>query len=219
MTSQLCTVRDEASLDRALISGLRRLIAHERSTIERPGTCAGGPAAFVNHPVIRSLRSPQAIGESVLHCRKSSSWQLSGTTSVQQPTAVVTLLRDKPFSEREAALLSLLLPHLATAEARLRASAAADLSQADAGQEAKFRDWLRSRTSWKLSQREGEVLFWLCQGKRNEEIGTILGITRRTAETHTLRIYPKIGVENRYAAIATVSQIWARHGQPSGSRL
>jgi len=34
-----------------------------------------------------------------------------------------------------------------------------------------------------------------------------LGIAGRTAETHALRIYPKIGVENRYGAIATVSRL------------
>jgi DNA-binding CsgD family transcriptional regulator len=50
-------------------------------------------------------------------------------------------------------------------------------------------------------------LYWLCQGKTNDEIGTILGIAGRTAETHALRIYPKIGVENRYGAISTISRL------------
>ncbi|MBK7999829.1 MAG: helix-turn-helix transcriptional regulator [Verrucomicrobia bacterium] len=70
-----------------------------------------------------------------------------------------------------------------------------------------FRAWLKTRSEWELTQRECDVLFWLCQGKTNAEIGTILGIAERTAETHALHIYPKIGVENRYNAIATLSRL------------
>ena len=33
-----------------------------------------------------------------------------------------------------------------------------------------------------------------------------LGIAERTAETHALHIYPKMGVENRYTAIATLNR-------------
>jgi DNA-binding CsgD family transcriptional regulator len=70
-----------------------------------------------------------------------------------------------------------------------------------------FYDWLRGRTSWDLTPRESQVLFWLYQGKTNGEIGRILGIAERTAETHALRLYPKMGVENRYTAIATLNRL------------
>lgn len=118
------------------------------------------------------------------------------------------------FTERERSILNLLLPHIARAQHRL-----ADRHPARTGtegafsDEACFQDWLRKHTPWDLSRRESDVLFWLCQGKTNDEIGGILGIAGRTAETHALRLYPKIGVENRYGAITTITQLAARDGQ------
>lgn len=52
-----------------------------------------------------------------------------------------------------------------------------------------------------LSPRETEVLGWVIQGKTNPEIGAILGISHRTAQKHLERIYTRLGVENRHAAI------------------
>ncbi len=53
-----------------------------------------------------------------------------------------------------------------------------------------------------LSPRETEVLCWVAQGKSNPEIGLILGISARTAQKHLERIYVRLGLENRHAAIA-----------------
>ncbi|MCC6139892.1 MAG: helix-turn-helix transcriptional regulator [Nitrospira sp.] len=52
-----------------------------------------------------------------------------------------------------------------------------------------------------LSPRETEVLEWVVQGKTNPEIGTILSISHRTVQKHLERIYMRLGVENRHAAI------------------
>lgn len=53
-----------------------------------------------------------------------------------------------------------------------------------------------------LSHRETEILSWVTQGKSNWEIGTILGISPRTVQKHLERIYGRLGVENRHAAMA-----------------
>jgi DNA-binding CsgD family transcriptional regulator len=53
-----------------------------------------------------------------------------------------------------------------------------------------------------LSRREAETLTWVIAGKTNWEIGTILGISPRTVQTHLDRIYRKLGVETRAAAVA-----------------
>jgi DNA-binding CsgD family transcriptional regulator len=117
------------------------------------------------------------------------------------------------FTERERNLINLLLPHIARAQCRLAPVANDGGAEGALSGEGNFERWLQRNTSWQLSRRETSVLFWLCQGKTNDEIGIILGIAGRTAETHALRLYPKIGVENRYGAITTVTQLAARAGQ------
>lgn len=52
-----------------------------------------------------------------------------------------------------------------------------------------------------LTAREREVLEWVAAGKTNRDIGAILGARPRTIEKHLERIYEKLGVENRTAAV------------------
>lgn len=68
----------------------------------------------------------------------------------------------------------------------------------------KNKSYQRSRHHRNLTPREREVLFWLARGKSNAEIGTILGIAASTVGKHLERIYAKLGVENRAAAISVV---------------
>ncbi len=51
-----------------------------------------------------------------------------------------------------------------------------------------------------LTRREAETLFWVGQGKTNEEIGIILSISPRTAQKHVERLLAKLDVPNRTAA-------------------
>jgi len=55
-----------------------------------------------------------------------------------------------------------------------------------------------------LTHRESEILSWVAQGKTNPEIGTILGISPRTVQKHLERVYSRLGVENRHAAMRMV---------------
>jgi len=112
------------------------------------------------------------------------------------------------FSERDCVVLDLLLPHMAEVQRRhARGGEPSRSVRVSLDDEATFHECICRRTRWGLSRRECQVLFWLCQGKTNSEIGSILGIAGRTAETHTLRIYPKMGVENRYTAIAALNHL------------
>jgi len=111
------------------------------------------------------------------------------------------------FTEHDRAVLNLLLPHIARVRQRLATKALRRLDNEFPTEPGPFRDWLQRHARWELTPRESEVLFWLSQGKTNSEIGRILGIAERTAETHALRIYPKMGVENRYTAIAALTRL------------
>jgi DNA-binding CsgD family transcriptional regulator len=57
---------------------------------------------------------------------------------------------------------------------------------------------------WPLSVREREVLQWLAAGKTDRDSAAILGISPRTVHKHVQRIYEKLGVETRTAAVMRV---------------
>lgn len=54
-----------------------------------------------------------------------------------------------------------------------------------------------------LSAREAQVLRLVAQGRTNAEIGKELYITEATVKTHLLRIFHKLDVDDRTAAVAT----------------
>ena len=131
-----------------------------------------------------------------------------------QTYCLISLFRSgHDFNERDRTILNMLLPHVAHARRRTRNGGARTAAGSPDGQLLSdlslFCAWTRNKGDWRLTDRECQVLFWLCQGKTNSEIGRILGIAERTAETHALHIYPKMGVENRYTAIATINRLAA----------
>jgi DNA-binding NarL/FixJ family response regulator len=52
-----------------------------------------------------------------------------------------------------------------------------------------------------LSLRETAVLIHAAEGKANQDISRVLGISERTVEKHLERVYKKLGVESRTAAV------------------
>jgi DNA-binding NarL/FixJ family response regulator len=52
-----------------------------------------------------------------------------------------------------------------------------------------------------ISPREVEVLQLIAVGRRNKEIGEILGITQETVQTHIKRLFVKLSVNDRTAAV------------------
>lgn len=109
------------------------------------------------------------------------------------------------FSERERARVEVIRPHLGNL---FRLS----------------REMAGARSAWGvppvaappgdccLTEREREVMGWLAGGKTDRDIADILGISRRTVHKHLQRIYDKLGVETRTAALAR----WMRCPPSSG---
>jgi len=52
----------------------------------------------------------------------------------------------------------------------------------------------------KLTRREAEILRWIAEGKSDQEIAKLLGLSQRTVEKHCERLFQKLGVENRTSA-------------------
>jgi DNA-binding CsgD family transcriptional regulator len=61
-----------------------------------------------------------------------------------------------------------------------------------------------------LTVREKEVLQWLAAGKTDRDIACILGISPRTVQKHLQRMYEKLGVETRTAAVTRAMAGWER---------
>lgn len=55
-----------------------------------------------------------------------------------------------------------------------------------------------------LSDRESEIMGWVCSGKTNVEIGLILDISSFTVKNHLQRIFKKLDVVNRSQAVAKI---------------
>jgi DNA-binding CsgD family transcriptional regulator len=61
-----------------------------------------------------------------------------------------------------------------------------------------------------LGPRATEVLYWVMQGKTNEEIAIILQVSPRTVEKHLEHILVQLGVENRTAAALAAAAVSSR---------
>ncbi|MGK5061726.1 LuxR C-terminal-related transcriptional regulator [Janthinobacterium sp. LB3P112] len=89
---------------------------------------------------------------------------------------------------RQAYALELLLPYLHVHWLALQGSPRATLAGPGARRAA--------------SARELEVLHWVREGKSNDEVGQILGISGATVKSHLQRIYKLLGVSNRTQAVS-----------------
>ncbi len=100
--------------------------------------------------------------------------------------------RGRGFAEEERDALELIRPHLG------------DLYRLCAARKAAFDSYVgwAPAQAWQLTPREQDVLKWLSAGKTDRDIGAILAISPRTVHKHLQRIYEKLGVETRTAAVA-----------------
>lgn len=71
---------------------------------------------------------------------------------------------------------------------------------------AKLLDRVRQPRPETLSRREVEVLQLVAQGLTNADIGRALFITEATVKTYVVRIFVKLGVSDRTAAVMTAMQ-------------
>lgn len=96
------------------------------------------------------------------------------------------------FSDRDRDLAELIRPHLTNL---YRLACSAERTR-DLPADAPF-----NRAAAPLTPREREVLDWVAAGKTNRDIAAILGASPRTVEKHLERVYEKLGVETRTAAV------------------
>jgi len=101
--------------------------------------------------------------------------------------------RRRDFSRREVALLDQLRRPLARLFMHSGAPARMRAQRADAGP--------ALAAKLPLTARERDVLSWVAAGKTDRDIAEILAISPRTVHKHLQRVYCKLGVETRTAAV------------------
>lgn len=106
-----------------------------------------------------------------------------------------------PACEKYEEYLNFLIPHLHAVLVRqlfyprVQANHAFDCSQNDAPLNV---DELKEiYAQYGLSQRERDILPWICGGKTNWEISRIVNISENTVKNHVQNLYKKLGVANR----------------------
>lgn len=57
-------------------------------------------------------------------------------------------------------------------------------------------------TDLNITPREKEVIWWLCAGKTANDIGSIIGCSKNTVESHKHHMMIKLGVPNVVALVA-----------------
>ena len=112
----------------------------------------------------------------------------------------------RDFSERDRACVESIRPHLGNL---FRLERRIQLARAAWG----VPPAANARDLEELTAREREVIGWLASGKTDRDIADILGIGRRTVHKHLQRIYEKLGVETRTAAVAR----WLAGGQAAAT--
>ena len=104
----------------------------------------------------------------------------------------------RDFSDRDRDCLEVIRPHLGNL---FRIARRAEGPRAA---------WGVPSSAYHLTAREREVLQWLSGGKTDRDIAALLEISHRTVHKHLQRIYEKLGVETRTAAVARAMQFQDR---------
>jgi DNA-binding CsgD family transcriptional regulator len=175
----------------ALDDGRRRVVADIPGAISRRDIAAFD-RHFDAHPLVRDHgRNPAAMG--IDHAMA-----VPIHVDREELVSFVFNRRGRDFDDRERDLLELIRPHLGDL---YRITRAVDDARAAWGVPS-------ARCALeRLTGREREVLRWLAGGKTDRDIADILGISPRTVNKHLQRIYEKLGVETRTAAVVRALEL------------
>lgn len=139
----------------------------------------------------RASPNPHRQFETLLRQHGFASVAAHGAPVVEGfPTTCFLFCREAtPLPRRYAYLLELLMPQLHVAYLRAGAHPLEDTPRSMAIEPV-------------VTDREIEILLWIRDGKNNQEIAGILGISPLTVKNHVQKILKKLSVQNRAQAVA-----------------
>lgn len=115
----------------------------------------------------------------------------------------------RPFTDRERDLVRLASRHVAAAARRVHTGRSVGLQIAPrAGWVPLGTATTRDRPAGPLSVREQDVLRLVAAGLTDAQVARQLGLSPRTVSKHLERVYARLGVPNRAAAVLRWSTLW-----------
>ena len=72
------------------------------------------------------------------------------------------------------------------------------------------RDWDLILTELRLSRRESEIASGIIEGRTEEQLAVMLGISAHTVHTYTDRLYRRLSVKSRSELVAKVFELYVR---------
>jgi transcriptional regulator EpsA len=167
-----------------------------RAWVARQGRALGMATRGGEPSELTELRDELAaagMGHFVLH----------GVSRPQRPNELESLfLLAGPDAHCAPALMSrfeLLLPHLHTTYLRVQDT---ERSLATPTRATPAASTLEPVPPSQITDREKEILRWVREGKSNQQIGDVLGISALTVKNHVQKILRKLGAANRAQAVA-----------------
>jgi transcriptional regulator EpsA len=137
-----------------------------------------------------------------------------GIARPQRPAELESLFlfgsQRRRCSPQHAQCLELVLPQLHATWLRVQAT-----ERELAGGQAGAAPARSEPTRTLITERENQILFWVREGKSNQEIGDQLGISVLTVKNHVQKILRKLGAANRAQAVAkamTMNLLGRGHG-------
>ena len=149
----------------------------------RPGINGGtGAEGVLGIGELASMRSVVVHG---IHDRRSND------------DCLFVFLDQSPAVQLDQTVLGLLLPHIDAALRRVESLQPSEPPPLPAPVIS-----ISKHVANDISFREEEIMTWVGQGKSNEEIGMILGISPNTVKNHLKKIFQKLNVSTRAQAVA-----------------
>ena len=200
-----------------LIRGGARRACQEADDLELVGEAAdAGEAlnavtALSPHVVILDLDLPQGGGQDTLERLKEARYP-GAVLALSQRSDGAAVLDALKFGVQSYLLKGAAMRGLADAVRRTAAGERIIDPGLELGAVLKLGEFARkaresSEAAAMLTRREQQILIYLSEGFTMHQIGTRLGISPRTVETHAAKLYRKLGARTRVQAVARAAKL------------
>ncbi len=200
-----------------LIRGVARLACEEADDLELVGEAAdagealNAATALSPHVVILDLDLPDGGGQDTLARLKEARYP-GAVLALSQRSDGAAVLDALKFGVQSYLLKGAAMHGLADAVRRTAAGERIIDPGLELGAVLKLGEFARkaresSELAAMLTRREQQILVYLSEGLTMHQIGTRLGISPRTVETHAAKLYRKLGARTRVQAVARAAKL------------